>query len=89
MVRFLLRRLASESLFHQDSNGIPRTATAGSPSSELHTTYFSPAYCLGMKLHLSPVGKPAPPRPRNALFFTSATTWSGGVFSARIFFRAS
>ena len=61
----------------------------GSPSSELQTTYLSPANCCGMKLHLSPVGNPAPPRPRSELFFTSAITVAGGVFSARIFLSAS
>src|SRR2546429_4420266 len=44
----------------------------GSPSSELHTRNFAPGNWRGMKLHLRPVGKPAPPRPRSADFFTSA-----------------
>src|SRR5574340_53593 len=35
----------------------------GSPSSLLQTMYLSPGNARGMKLHLSPVGKPAPPPP--------------------------
>ena len=57
----------------------------GSPSSLLQTMYFWPAKFFGMKDHLSPVGKPAPPRPRNADFFTSAITASGLIFSFTIF----
>ena len=60
----------------------------GSPSSELHTTYLSPVYCFGMNDHFSPVGKPAPPRPRRADFFSSAITWSGAIFSRSSFFSA-
>ncbi len=37
-----------------------------------------------MNDHLSPVGKPAPPRPRSADFFTSAITVSGEIFSSTI-----
>jgi hypothetical protein len=42
-----------------------------------------------MKLHLRPVGKPAPPRPRRADFFISAMIWSGGIFSVTILRSAS
>src|SRR5260221_12659919 len=61
----------------------------GSPSSELHTRYFIPGNCRGIKLHLRPVGKPAPPRPRKADFFTAETTGSGGGFSVGVFFSAA
>ncbi len=57
----------------------------GSPSSELQTMYFWPAKLFGMNDHLSPVGKPAPPRPRSADFFTSAITASGVSLSSKIF----
>jgi hypothetical protein len=61
----------------------------GSPSSELQTTYLAPGNWRGMKLHLRPVGKPAPPRPRSEDFFSSATMFSGGIFSLTIFFSAA
>jgi hypothetical protein len=51
----------------------------GSPSSELQTRYFAPGNWRGMKLHLSPVGKPAPPRPRRPDALTSAITCSGVI----------
>ena len=60
----------------------------GSPSSELQTMYFWPAKAFGMKDHLRPVGKPAPPRPRSADFFTSAITASGVSFESTIFLMA-
>ncbi len=60
----------------------------GSPSSELHTRYFWPVKPFGMKDHLRPVGKPAPPRPRSADFFTSAITASGVIFCSTIFLSA-
>jgi hypothetical protein len=42
-----------------------------------------------MKLHLRPVGKPAPPRPRSADFFSSAMMFSGGSSRLTIFFSAA
>jgi len=42
-----------------------------------------------MNDHFRPVGKPAPPRPRSELFFSSSTIEPGSGFSARIFFHAS
>jgi len=51
--------------------------------------YFCPGAVRGMKLHLTPVENPAPPRPRSADFFSSSMIFSGGVFSLRIFFHVS
>jgi len=39
--------------------------------------YFWPGAERGMNDHLSPVGKPAPPRPRSTLFLSSAMMSSG------------
>jgi len=42
-----------------------------------------------MKVHFSPVGKPAPPRPRSEEFLSSASSASGGMRVVRILRRAS
>ena len=49
----------------------------GSPSSALQTMYFCPLGAFMPASHLTPVGKPAPPRPRRPDFFISSTTCSG------------
>ena len=50
--------------------------------------YFWPGALRGMNDHLRPVGKPAPPRPRNELFLTSSMIVAGSGLSARLFFHA-
>jgi hypothetical protein len=54
----------------------------------LQTTYFGFGESFGTKLHFIPVGKPAPPRPRKADFYTSLITSSGDIPS-RTFLIAS
>ncbi len=51
--------------------------------------YFCTGELRGMKLHLVPVGKPAPPRPRRPEAFTASMICSRGGFSARIFSQAA
>jgi hypothetical protein len=43
----------------------------------------------GMKLHFTPTGNAAPPRPRSPEALTCSITCSRGVFSASSFFQAS
>ena len=49
----------------------------GSPSSALQMTYFSSPGALRQRLHFTPVGNPAPPRPRRPDSRTSSITSSG------------
>src|SRR5580704_1085903 len=59
----------------------------GSLSSPLTRTYLGLEDCLGTKDHLSPAGKPAPPRPRRLEAFISVMIHSGPW--ARHFLAAS
>jgi hypothetical protein len=54
----------------------------GSPSSALHTTYTGFPVSLGMNDHFSPVGNPAPPRPRSPDALISSMTSAGFIFTA-------
>ena len=55
----------------------------GSPSSALQITYFLSPLALRAKPHLTPVGKPAPPRPRRPEAFISSMTASEPMATAR------
>ncbi len=51
----------------------------GSPSSALQMRYLVAFFWAAANSHLTPVGNPAPPRPRRPLCLTSATTWAGVI----------
>jgi hypothetical protein len=51
----------------------------GSPSSALQITYFWAPAALATVVHFSPVGYPAPPRPRSPLRTTWSTTSAGDI----------
>ena len=60
----------------------------GSPSSALQITTFGAPGAFATVFHLSPVGYPAPPRPRRPLAVISSRT-SAGVRVASTWRRAS
>ncbi len=51
----------------------------GSPSSALHSTYFTSPLELAQNSHFTPVGKPPPPRPRRPEVITSSTISRGVI----------
>src|SRR5438105_4863055 len=71
-----MRRCGSFSMISRSLN-VP-----GSDSSALHSSHVGFGAFFGTKLHLLPVGNPAPPRPRRSESFTSWMIWSGVIFNA-------
>ncbi len=54
----------------------------GSDSSALQIKYTGFVFAGAIKPHFTPVGNPAPPRPRNPLAFTSAVIAAGSIPTA-------
>ena len=79
--------MASITLCGSPSRTLRSMNAPGSPSSALHSTYFTSPFALRVNSHFMPVEKPAPPRPRRPDFFTSSITCSG-VISVRTFASA-
>ena len=72
-------RMPSRSWWGLRSRRMRSLNEPGSDSSALHTRYFGTSLSAGMNAHLSPVLKPAPPRPCRPDAFTSSITSPGAI----------
>ena len=69
--------MASITLCGSPSRTLRSMKAPGSPSSALQSTYFLSPRAFRQNSHFSPVGNPAPPRPRRPDRLTTSITSSG------------
>ena len=78
--RKALTRMTPEQVVEEvKASGLRGRGGAGFPTGNKWGFIPKAPGALGMKPHLLPVGKPAPPRPRKPAALTSSMTWSGVI----------
>ena len=80
--------IPSSTAWGSPSNSARSMNAPGSPSSALQTRYFSSPAAEWAISHFTPVGNPAPPRPRSPERLTVSMTSSGDI-SHRAFAAAA